>query len=202
MRYISRDIFLQSFAVLDRSEDSSSRSEHDEPQVARTLSVTAPTASEMASATGVLNATFSSTPVVWKSELAAQYRDLGHALSHMAGLDADDQLMIEKPVYAAASFFATMLLMRGYPAPKVFTHGSKSVVFNWMNGPDNLYLTISADRLSVLVTTPKNIETRINLSAGDGLDPLKILGTISPRLKQQDILVLPSGSSEPADLLG
>lgn len=202
MRFISHNIFLQPFAVLSESE-ANTTSDNPETLVGvtvTTLSGTVPTDTNMVSVTGVLNQTFSSTPVIWESELAAQYHDVGEALNHMTSLDGDDHLMIEPPVYAAASFVAACLLFNKAPAPRVFTHGPKSVVFNWINGADNLYLTISADKLSILVSTPERIQTRVDLSAKDGFDPIRLLSSIPPELERQRVLLLPSGSSDPTDL--
>lgn len=202
MQFIHGDIFIQPFAVLNRSEASTTSDSNVSSAPATSLSGSGASDTDTALISASLNRTFSSTPVIWQAELNAQYRDVGEALSHMASLDDSDDLMIEAPVYAAASFVAASLMSSRFPAPHVFTHGSKSVVFNWINGADNLYLTVSADKLSVLVTTPERIKTRLDLSAKEGFDPVKLLGLVPRQLEQQQkVLVLPSGTSEPPDFL-
>jgi hypothetical protein len=205
MRFIAREVFIQPFAVL--TDSGADTTPHQQASVAMSdgsmvrLSGTASDSNntEMVSVTGILNQAFSSTPVIWESEMAAQYDDIGEALNQMASLDDDDHLKIEPEVYAAASFVAAGLLLSSAPAPHVFTHGPKSVVFNWIDGVDNLYLTISADKLSVLVSTPERIKTRVDLSAEDGIAPVRLLSSLSTKLAGQKVLMLPSGSSEFTD---
>jgi hypothetical protein len=116
------------------------------------------------------NMTFSSVPVIWNSELNQEYRELGEALSGMSELNEGEEWRIDRPVYTAASNVAAALRANSVEAPRVFNHGPKSVVFNWSHNADNLYLTISADHISALISSPQCIKRRIELSACDLVD--------------------------------
>jgi len=122
--------------------------------------VTAPSAESIDHEDEIIKTTFSSVPTAWDWELRRDYRELGTALSEMSELSDTDDWRLDVPVFVAACFTASWLLQQGYPAPRVFTHGPKSAVFNWTNGYDNLYLTVSSDRLSALVSQPERITFR------------------------------------------
>jgi hypothetical protein len=110
----------------------------------------------------IASTVFSNVPVVWNAELSREYLELGSALKGMAELQEGDEWRIDAPVYATACYVASELRDSSYPAPSVFTHGPESVVFNWSNGANNLYLTITSDRMSALVSTPERITRRID----------------------------------------
>jgi hypothetical protein len=108
--------------------------------------------------------TISTVPVVWESDLLQEYRELGDALAELQQLDDDDEWKIDAPVYDAASNVAFVLMMNSLPAPQILHHGSDSVVFNWTNNANNLYLTISSDKMSALISSPERIKRRIEFS--------------------------------------
>lgn len=112
----------------------------------------------------IVRTVFSNVPVIWQSQLAEEYRELGQVLTEMTDLSEDEEWKIDAPVYNAACYMALGLMTKSVPAPRVFTHGPKSVVFNWVHGSNNLYLTISADRVSALLTSPERIKERIEIS--------------------------------------
>jgi len=85
---------------------------------------------------------------------------LGEALSGMVEAQAEDEWRIEKDVYNCATYLAAKLMDRRFPAPQVFTHGPESVVFNWTYKENNLYLTVGADRISLLLSSPEMIKRR------------------------------------------
>jgi hypothetical protein len=132
----------------------------------------------VATSSQIVRTTFSSIPVIWQSELGQEYRELGDALSQMTEIDQGSEWGVEPPVYGAACFIAAGLMANSYPAPHVFNHGPKSVVFNWSCEANNLYLTISADRISALLSSPERIQNRIEFSATDLLNPMLLLSTI------------------------
>jgi hypothetical protein len=124
-----------------------------------------PDAISLESRSIVVKETLSSAPSIWDYELAQSYKELGDALGELKELPQDDDWNIEPAVYNAASYIAAELLSHSYPAPQVFTHGPKSVVFNWSYGSDDLYLTISADGMSALISSPQHIQRRIDYAA-------------------------------------
>lgn len=144
----------------------------------------------------ILKQTFSSVPVILQSELMPQYRELGEALGELTELDDDSEWKIEPDVYRVACFYAAELMEHAYPAPKVFNHGPKSVVFNWANGTSNLYLTISSDSISALVSTPKQIERRMTFSAKQLASSSVFLPTIQSAYLGEPTVVLNSPASD------
>jgi hypothetical protein len=143
----------------NRSINENMRSQEEAPQaVIEVISPSNP--SEL----GITSTMFASVPVVLRYELDQDYRDLGDALKEMVELDEGDDWRIDTPVYETACLVAAGLRDIHLPAPRVFTHGPKAVVFNWSNDIDNLYLTISADRMSALISTPESITRRIDYS--------------------------------------
>ncbi len=71
-----------------------------------------------------------------------EYLELGEALSEMVELEEKDEWRIDAPVYANACHIAAELVASSYPAPRIFNHGPKSVVFNW-SIENKSYLTIA-----------------------------------------------------------
>ncbi|SRR5260221_14622905 len=143
----------------------------------------------------VLRETLSSVAVIWQSELNQQYRELGEALSELSELEEGNEWKIETQVYQVACDVASELMTLSYPAPRVFTHGPESVVFNWTHGTNNLYLTISSDSVSALVSTPKRIERRLDFEARQFLaSPLLLPAIRSVQLDTQSVLISRAGS--------
>ena len=118
----------------------------------------------------VLRTTFSSAPTIWDVELTQKYQELGQALNEITELEEGEDWHIDKPVYHAARYIASELMRMSFPAPRIFSHGPKSVVFNWSIGVNSLYLTISADRMSALISSPERIQRRIDYSASQMID--------------------------------
>jgi hypothetical protein len=151
----------------------------------------------------VLKTTFSSVPVIWQSELRREYRDLGQALGEMTEFENDDDCKIDAPVYIAACYIAAELMANSFPAPRIFNHGPKSVVFNWSNEADNLYLTVSADHVSALISSPERIKRRIDLSAHELANPSLIFSSIRAAYLEEPVKQLLTGAvSDPPELLG
>jgi hypothetical protein len=142
----------------------------------------------------VLRTTFSIIPVTWEAEIAQEYQDLGEALGQMTELDEGNEWKIDASVYDAACFVAAGLMVNSYPAPSIFNHGPESVVFNWSSEGNNLYLTISADKISALISTPERIQRRIELTAADLLNPTLLLPPPQPAHLQQATLLRLNGS--------
>lgn len=127
----------------------------------------------------ILRIPVSSTGIIGRSELSQEYLELGKALSEMVELK-DDEWGIDEPVYATACSIAAELMAATYPAPRIFNHGPKSVVFNWLSETNNLYLTISSNRISALLSSRERIERRIDYSANQLLNPARLLSSIQP----------------------
>lgn len=144
----------------------------------------------------VLRTTFSSLPVIWKSELSQDYKELGTALAEMTELGEEDELKIDTAVYEAACHIASALMANSYPAPGIFTHGPKSVVFDWSTGPNNLYLTISADKLSALISTPERIKRRMEYSLQELLNPSLIFPAIQSAHLEHPIRLINKATSD------
>jgi len=150
----------------------------------------------------ILGTTFSSVPVVLSAELTQDYQELGQALREMTELEGGDELKIDRSVYHAACYFAAELMAHSFPAPRVFNHGSSSVVFNWSNQADNLYLTIGADHMSALISTPARIKRRVELSTAQFMNPSLALPSVRAAFSGEPVKVLTSGAvadqSDPA----
>jgi len=92
----------------------------------------------------------------------ADYRSLGEALNELRDIEqSNEDWKIDENVYKSACYIAVNLVAASMPAPRVFAHGPKSIVFNWSDGPTNRYMTISDNRISIMVSTPKRIERRM-----------------------------------------
>jgi hypothetical protein len=96
------------------------------------------------------------------------YVELHQALTELHYLNEDADWKIQTQVYWASLQVAAALVQNDIPKPGVFTHGPKSVVFNWTGNDLDLYLTVSKGRLSVLVSSADGIEYRGELSADNG----------------------------------
>jgi hypothetical protein len=177
-----------------------STSDFQEPSVSSTLTANSPGISierlepgvplpitETFTSTQILKTTFSSIPVVWESNLVQEYQELGAALIEMTELDDQSQWRIEPPVYEAACLIAQGLMNNLWPAPRVFTHGPQSVVFNWPVNTDNLYLTVSADKVSVLISSPERIKARIEFSGTALRNPSLLLSSVRSAQFEQPV---------------
>jgi hypothetical protein len=129
----------------------------------------------------------STVPIVWESELFNEYRELGEALAELKELDEDDEWKIEAPVYDAARSVAFGLMINWFPAPKILHHGPDSVVFNWTSKTDNLYLTISSDRMSALISSPERIKRRIEFPAQMFQNPVPVIRYLQSVYLEQPI---------------
>jgi len=121
----------------------------------------------------VVSDSFVSGVGMWQTELSAGYQELGQALVEM-GEATEEDWAIDAPVFNVANYIAGALMNSAYPAPKVFSHGPKSVVFNWANERENAYLTISAECVSALVSSPERIKFRFDVSTIDLVDPSRL----------------------------
>jgi hypothetical protein len=150
----------------------------------------------------ILRQTFSNVPIITQIELSQEYRELGEVLTEMTEFDKGDDWKIEAPVFHAARYVAAVLMDSSYPAPRVFNHGPRSVVFNWPVGAeDNLYLTISADKLSALVSSPERIKRRMDFSANEPLTPALVLVAFQGIYSGRPILLISGAAPDPLKLI-
>jgi hypothetical protein len=92
------------------------------------------------------------------------YRELAEMLSQLSSSGEDDDWHIEQDVYNTSVQVAAALFNENIPAPNVFFHGPKSVVFNWDDGETNLYLTVGRSRLWAAVSSASEVKTRLELT--------------------------------------
>jgi hypothetical protein len=93
------------------------------------------------------------------------YQLLENSLAELNELDEEDDWKIEDKVYAASVRVALALMEKSVPLPSVFTHGPKSVVFNWTRGSDDLYLTVTSSKMYVLVSSQLGVQYRAEVGA-------------------------------------
>ena len=145
---------------------------------------------------------FSSVPAVNALQLVRDYQDLGLALDQLQEVGDNEAWKIEAPVYEAARRLGAELLNHNYPVPHIFSHGPKSVVFTWSKGDSTIYVTISADRLSALVSTPARITKRLVYSPEALLSHSRApLLTYAPGLDEPTLVTTKAGS-EPLQMAG
>jgi hypothetical protein len=175
-----------------------------------------PTVHVMLNATGFMDVTptetqtlilttFSSVPVILESELRQQeYQELGTALSEMTKLEDGDEWKIDPPVYNAACYVAAGLMANSFPAPRIFNHGAKSVVFNWSDDDsNNMYLTVSADHISALISSPERIKRRLEYSVNELRDPsVAFLSMSATYFKKPVQRQLTGAVSDPTEFVG
>jgi hypothetical protein len=193
------EMYQQAFFVLDSASTSESLSaplakSGSRTEPVRVSGTSAFTASQAYTQTLVLGTLSSNISVVHKVELTHDYRELGQALSEMTELQEGDEWKIETPVFAAACFVAAGLMSYSLPAPRVFNHGPKSVVFNWSHEADNLYLTVSADRMSALIASSERIKRRVEYSLKDLTDPALALSSVRAAYFGEPMKLLVTGS--------
>lgn len=151
----------------------------------------------------IMRTTLSSVPSIWDSSLGHEYQELGQALSEMTELQEGDDWKIEPAVYHAATYVAAELMANAYPAPQIFNHGPKSIVFNWSHETNNLYLTISADKISALLSSPERIKRRIELSANQLMGQSLAFYSMQPAQLDQPVVLVTTGAvADPPGILG
>jgi hypothetical protein len=138
----------------------------------------------------------SSEPVISLWELFDEYRELGEAFGQMAEPDEDDDSWIEAPVLNIARNVAVELMTSAFPVPQIFNHGPKSLVFNWIYGRDNLYLTVSSRNVSILVSTPEKIKRRVEYPLGEFLKHEHAVPLLQLAYWEQQAAITVSGTSE------
>jgi hypothetical protein len=195
-------IYRQAMVILDSSSKPPDAS----------VSAYAQTVRVQANATGFMDVmptetliltTFSSVPVIWESELRQQeYQELGAALGEMTKLEEGDEWKIEPSVHNAACYVAAGLMAHSFPAPHIFNHGTKSVVFNWSYGADNMYLTISADHISALISSPERIKRRVEYSLNELTDPSVALLSVRAFLKKPVQRLVTGAVTGPTEFVG
>ena len=208
MNWSLTNVYLQPIAILATSELNTTTFS-DAPSVGSPgsynkrldSSIPLPPA-EIAPLNQVLRKTFSTIPFIWQSQLAEEYTDVGEALSQMTELDEGNECGIDRPVYEAACFVATGLMVNSFPVPRVFSHGPRSVVFNWSDERNNLYLTVSADKISALISSPDRIQTRLDFSAGELLNADNLLKAIRSAHLKQPVLMPANSTSDPSGFVG
>jgi hypothetical protein len=195
------NIYRQAMVILDSSSKPSEASVAPYETVQVQLSATG-FMGDMPTETLIL-ATFSSVPVIWESELRQQeYQELGAALGEMTKLEEGDEWKIDPSVYNAACYVAAGLMVHSFPAPRIFNHGTKSVVFNWSYGSDNMYLTISADHVSALISSPERIKRRVEYSLNELTDPSVALLSVRAFLKKPVQRLVAGAMTDPTEFVG
>ncbi len=194
-------VYLQPLAVSASSAYiTSDTTEESANQTNQTYTVTSPSTiisiSPNAPQPRLFRKSFSSLPIITMAELVLEYHELGEALSEMTTLDDDDERWIDPPVANIARRVASELMNGGYPAPHIFNHGPKSVVFNWSRGADNLYLTVSTDSISALISSPQRIKRRIDYPLTALATPDRLFPSIQSAYWERPIIVIKSASSD------
>jgi len=96
---------------------------------------------------------------------AQGYSELSQTLTELGNSSQDDEWHIDIEVYNTSVQVAAALFDKNIPTPHVFSHGPKSVVFNWEDGRNNLYLTVGKSRLWAAVSSASEVKTRMELTA-------------------------------------
>lgn len=143
----------------------------------------------------IVKSTFSTIGDSWQWELSQHYRALGTALNELTTLEEDDDWKIDASVYNAASYIATELRSGLMPPPQIFVHGPTSVVFNWSGGIYNFYLTIGANNVSALLSSPEQILRRIEYPENEWPNPLALLPFIRSARWDSPVLLSTSATS-------
>jgi hypothetical protein len=172
-------------------------------QVLQVYAQIAPSAEIPLSTTEVVILKTTSIPIIWDSELRHEYQELGEALSEMTEFEEADESKVDSSVYQAASYVAARLMSISCPAPRVFNHGPKSVVFNWSSETGNLYLTISADHISALISSPERIKRRLDYLVNELVDPSLVLSSIAAAYFKKPVKRLIAATlPDPLELIG
>jgi len=126
----------------------------------------------------IVKSTLSAVPDVWQWQLSQDYLELGTVLSELTSLEETDEWKIDASVYSAASYVATELKYHSVRVPQIFVHGPTSVVFNWSDNFYNFYLTIGANHVSALLSSPECILDRREYSETEWLNAVQRLPPI------------------------
>jgi len=127
------------------------------------------------------------------------YQEVGSILGELAENSTDDDWRITKSVRDAALRVASALMASAIPAPCVFNHGAKSVVFNWDKfslgrREKDIYLTITDSGMSALISYARQIEFRRDYTVDELFDiRAALLGIVSA---QKDESVITQISQE------
>lgn len=181
MRYreTQREMFVVSSDYLSVKNEWTDGETPLEPSVSRPLEMTTYSPDLKITPEITIGQTEISVSAILQPELRSQYEELGEALNELGEMD-DDEWHVDPDVYHVACYAASSLMDNGFPAPQVFTHGPKSVVFNWLAGSRNLYLTLSRSVISALISTPKSVEHRLQFTVAQ----LESQETIFPLIEQ------------------
>jgi len=87
-------------------------------------------------------------------ETYTNYREVSETLLELRNSPDDAEWKIDNAVYSNSVSVAAALLEKNIPAPQIYSHGSRSVVFGWEHDDKSLYLTVSGTRLSALLSSP------------------------------------------------
>jgi len=150
----------------------------------------------------VVRTTFSTVRDIRQWELSQHYRELGAALNELTTLEEDDDWRIDASVYNAASYMATELRIGLMPPPQIFVHGPTSVVFNWSGGIYNFYLTVGANNVSALLSSPERILRRIEFPENKWPNPLALLPFIRSARWDSPVLLSTSATSDLPEYFG
>jgi len=159
-------------------------------------------------------------PAIDSAELREKYKDLGltialsgwaaarsapvSELGEMTEFEQGDDWGIEPAVYEAARYVALQLMAKDIPPPRLFNHGPKSVVFNWTSNNSGmaLYLTVSADKVSALISSPARIQRRMEIDYSKLPNTIYALSaSVEGGVDRQIVMLVVDTTSEPA-LLG
>lgn len=91
------------------------------------------------------------------------YQAVTETLSEL-NTSQDDEWRIDGDVYSTSVQVAAALFDKKIPSPHVFSHGPRSVVFNWDEGDTSLYLTVGKRRVWAAASSRSEIKTRIELT--------------------------------------
>jgi hypothetical protein len=150
----------------------------------------------------IVKSTFSTVVDSSQWELSQHYRALGTALNELTTLEEDDDWKIDASVYNAASYIATELRSGLMPPPQIFVHGPTSVVFNWSGGIYNFYLTIGANNVSALLSSPGRILRRIEYPENEWPNAVGLLPFIRSVRSDSPVLLSSSATSDLPDFFG
>lgn len=118
------------------------------------------------------------TGAYFSRDLTVEYQDLGEALTQLLQVEFEDERKIDEQTYKSAYLVAGYLHSNSIPAPRLFTHGSRAIVFTWSTGEENRYVTISREAVSTLVSTHSRIERRAEYEISPGTIPNGTTGYI------------------------
>jgi phage repressor protein C with HTH and peptisase S24 domain len=95
-----------------------------------------------------------------QEEWEEDYSRLFEELALLANEEEAGEHYIKDEVYQVAVRLMEIAKGAGRVTPKIFSHGPDSVVFNWKDGATEVYATISADTMAILMSGPNGITHR------------------------------------------